>query len=235
MTTQSPYNPPGSNPDAIVINPFLTQNTDSTSLVLGAGRAGEQLVSDIHGKYGVLASRGGVFGAAATTAALTIAIVTTTSSSTFVFNNPAGSGKNAELIRFNLNFLDTNAAPSTANVVGFNIINTGSNAISAVTKIPDPVTAGGHSTLLGGPAPVSSVCTAATFASAFTIAVNWGIPLFSFPASWVPTVGGYPVPLVYDFAGSVIVPPGWALALVASTAWAANTVVPSLTWAEYLV
>jgi hypothetical protein len=46
-------------------------------------------------------------------------------------------------------------------------------------------------------------------------------------------VGGSPVPYFYDFAGTLILPPGWAITLVSSTAWAANTVIPSLTWAEY--
>ncbi len=234
MTTQSPYTPSGMNADAIVINPALTQNTDSTPLVLGAGRAGEQLTSDIHGKYGVMASRGGVFMAAASSAAVAIPIVTTTSASTFALNNPSGSGKNVELIRFVLNLLDTGTAPTTANVIGFSIVPP-ANATSAITKIPDPVTAGGHATLLGGAAPVASVCSAITFASALTVAANWGIPMFSFPASFVPTVGGFPVPMFYDFAGSVIVPPGWTITLTASTAWGANTTIPSLTWAEYLV
>lgn len=234
MANTNPYVLPGLNPDAIVLNPFTMQLGDTTQTILAAGRQGEQLVADIHGRYGQYASRGGVFMAAKTSAADAIPVVTTTSSSTFAINNPSGSGKNVELIRFALNFLMTGAAPATANVVGFSIVPP-SNATSAITKIPDPVNAGGHAVLLGGAAPVASVCSAITFASALTVAANWGIPMFSFPASWVPTVGGFPVSCFYDFSGSVLLPPGWTLTLTASTAWGANTTIPSLTWAEYLV
>jgi hypothetical protein len=233
MGIVNPYSTPGINPDGYTLNPQGTGYSDNTPVVIGVGHQGDQLVSQVHGQYGVMASRNGVFMAASTTAALAIPVLTTTSSSTFALNNPAGSGKNVELIRFTLNLLDTNAAPSTANVIGFSFVNSSTNATSAITKIADPVTAGGHSALLGGPSPVASVCSAITFASALTIAANWGIPMFSFPASWVPTVGGSPIPYFYEFNGSVLVPPGWAVTLVASTAWAANTVVPSLTWAEY--
>lgn len=230
----SPYTPPGMTPDALVISPFQVQNTDGTSLVLAAGRAGEQLVSDVHGKYGVYASRGGVFMAAATTAAVAVPINTTTSSSTFAINNPSGSGKNVELIRFALNPLITTAWPGTATIVGFSIVPP-SNATSAITKIADPVNAGGHATLFGGAAPVASVCSAITFASALTVAANWGIPMFSFPATWQITAAVSPPILIYDFAGSVLIPPGWTLTLTSSTALSANSVAPSLTWAEYLI
>lgn len=233
MSIANPYMVPGLTPDGVTVNPTQLQLGDGTQGVMSFDRQGAQLTNTLRGKYGSYAHRGGVFMAANTTAAGTIAVNTTTSSSTFVFYNPVGNSVVAELGRFNMNFLLTNAAPSTANIVGFNMINLTSNAISAITKIPDPVSAGGHAVLLGGPAPQCSVATVATFAIAQTVAANWGIPMFSFPASWVPTVGGWPVPLVYDFDGSVLVPPGWALALVASTAWGATTVASSLTWGEY--
>lgn len=238
MATQTVYNPPGSIAtvsDGVVVNPTNAQNSDGSAVPMALGRMADALVSEVRGKYGTMASRGGVFMAAKSSAADAIPIVTTTSASTFALNNPLGSGKMVEVIRFVLNLLDTGAAPATANVVGFSIINTVTNATSAITKIPDPVTAGGHAVNLLGVAPSASVCSAITFASALTVAANWGIPMFSFPASFVPTVGGFPVPMFYDFDGTLMVPPGFCITLVASTAWGANTTIPSITWLEHLL
>jgi hypothetical protein len=233
MPTNNPYSYPGTNPDAVVINPANTQVTDGSPVVLGSGHQGEQLVADLHGRYGTMAARGGVFMGASTSAAIAIPVVTTTNAHTFMLANPAGTNKNVEVIRFALNFLDTNAGPGSATVIGFSFVPLASNAISALTKIPDPVSAGGHAVNMSGLVPQATLYSAATTASALTVAANWGFPMFSFPASWVPTVGGSPVPYFYDFAGTLILPPGWAITLVSSTAWGSNTVIPSLTWAEY--
>lgn len=221
-----------------VQNPKTTQNSDGTVAELAISRTGALHVDSVRGQYGAMAHRAGTFMAALTTAATSIAINTTTSASTFVMVNPTGSGIYMEPIMFQLDFLLTNAAPATATVVGFNFIPLATNAISAVTKIPVPLggTAGGYPLNIGSSAvPTGYVATVATFASAQTVAANWGYPVFTFPASWVPTVGGYPVPLVHEFLGRLILPPGFAMALVASTAWGATTVVPSISWAEYLL
>lgn len=238
MNVQSPYFPPGavSSVNAgLVLNPALMQTPDGQTSPYVAGRSGDQLMSQFRGKYGAMAARGGVFMASVGTAAVAIPINTTTNANTFAISNAVGSGKIVELIRFKLDFLHTNAAPATANVIGFSFVPLATNAESAPTNIPDPFNAGGHNVLLGGAAPTCKVRSALTYASALTVAANWGIPMFSFPASWVPTVGGYPVPLIYDFDGAVLVPPGFSLTLTASTAWGATTVVPSMTWAETLI
>jgi hypothetical protein len=220
-----------------VQNPKATQLGDSSPSELSLSRLGSVHTDSVRGQYGSMAHRAGTFMAAYSTAAATIGVNTTTSSSTFVVVNPTGSGVYMEPIMFQLDFLLTNAAPSTATVVGFNFVPLATNAISAVTKIPVPLglTAGGYNLNIGGAAPVGYVATVATFASAQTIAANWGYPMFTFPASWVPTVGGYPVPLTHEFLGRLILPPGYAMPLVASTAFAANTCIPSMSWAEYLI
>lgn len=219
----------------VVGNPAAMQVNDGATSIPILGRQGELLVDTLRGKYGMMAHRHGVFAAAIGTAAVAIPVNTTTSGSTFALQNPVGSGVNAELIRLKLDFLHTSAAPATANIIGLSLVNNNLNATSSPTKCPDPISIGGHAVDLSGVAPKASVMSALTFASALTVAANWERGLFSFPASWVPTVGGYPVPLAYDFDGSLIVPPGFTLTLTASTAWAATTVAPHLTWAEYLI
>lgn len=233
-------NPPliGANGTSLVgavANPIVAQNPDGTSVVASMDRQGALLTAPAHGTYGVPTARDGVFFAAITTAAQAIPVITTTNASTFCLINPVGSGVNCELIDFQLDFLMTNAAPATANVVGFSFVDIATNAHTSITKAPVPLggTAGATNARLGGPVGSAYVATAVTFASALTIAANWGYPMFSFPASWVPTVGGYPIPLRHSFNGRLILPPGKSMTLVASTAWAANTTVPSMSWAEY--
>jgi hypothetical protein len=230
MAVQSPYLLPGMSPSAVVQNPAVNQIQDTSLAPLAVGRQNDLLVSQIHGKYGVAAHRGMLFQAAATTAASTIAIVTTTSACTFSIVNPAGSGINMELCRFTLGILG--AGPGTANNVGFSLVPP-TNAISGVTKMPDPITAGGHAVNCSGTAPQGYVASVITYASALTVAANWGVPMFWFPATWQITAAVATTPMFYDFDGTLILPPGWSAALVASTAWAANTVVPGVSWIEY--
>lgn len=234
MAVANPYNFPSVNPQAITGDPGRAQNQDGIPSVLLTGRLGDQLGSEVRGKYGTMGSRGHVYRAAASTAAIAIPVNTTTNGSTFCLVNPAGSGVVVELVRFKLDFLHTNAAPATANVIGFSIVPP-TNALSAVTKIADAITAGGGPVNQIGPSGQGYVASAITFASALTVAANWHYPMFSFPASWVPTVGGYPVPLEAKFDGELMLTPGYALTLTASTAWGSNTVVPALSWLEHLL
>lgn len=237
-------NPPlmGANGTALVgtvADPSLGLNPDGTAVVAAMGRAGQLLVSQARGPYGSMSARQHVFFQSVTTAAQAIPVITTTSGSTFAVVNPASSGVDMELIDFQLDFLMTNAAPATANIVGFSFVKIADNAVSSITKAPVPLS-GNTGAITGrvggaGAAPIGYVATAITFASALTIAANWGYPLFSFPASWVPTVGGYPIPLTHEFKGKVILPPGTVATLVASTAWGANTTVPSVSWLEHRV
>lgn len=219
-------------------NPAIEKASDSGYDALSVGRQGEQHVSAIHGPYGLMASRSATFFATVTTAAVAIPVITTTSGSTFAIVNPAASGVNMELIDFKLDFLHTNAAPATANVIGLSFVAIAGNAVSSITKAPVILgaTIGSIPGMVGnGAVSIGYVATAITFASALTVAANWGYPLLSFPASWVPTVGGYPVPLIHEFKGKIVLPPGVVATLVASTAWGATTVVPSVSWTEYPV
>jgi hypothetical protein len=221
-----------------VTNPVSATATDGSTTGLALGRQSDALTSAVHGPWGLMASRRSTFFAQVTSAAGTIAINTTTSAATFTLVNPIGSGVNLELIDFTLHLLSTGAAPATANIVGLSFVDINVNAITGITRIPVPTGGGANAAgavngNIGGAAGQGYVATVITYASALTVAANWGYGLFSFPASWVPTVGGYPVPLTHEFKGKIILPPGHAASLVASTAWGANTTAPSISWAEY--
>ena len=237
-------NPPliGANGSSIVgavMDPGVTAYPDGSAAVAAMGKAGDQLMNSSRGQHGVMSSRQHVFFQSITTAAQAIPVNTTTNANTFALVNPADSTVEMELIDFKLDFLHTNAAPATATCIGLSFARIADNAISAITKAPVPMlgAVGSIPGRVGSAGAVSRgyVATALTFASALTVALNWGYPLWSFPASWVPTVGGYPVPLVHEFKGKLVIPPGIVATLTASTAWGANTTIPSVSWVEHKV
>lgn len=212
-------------PDSQVVNASLMQ--DGALLVQPAG-----------GDYKAWARRGKLYMAALTTAAGTIAINTTTSACTWALVNPVGSGVILEPVDFQLDQLAAAAAAVTT--VGFSLVNQAANAISGVTKAPVPTgglasgAAGAFSTRLDQPQGSGYVATVITFASALTIAANWGYPMFTFGVSYLPTAAVQEVPLRHRFHGKLLLPPGYVAALtVSGTAWGANTAIPSMSWIEY--
>jgi hypothetical protein len=215
-------------------NPANTQAADGVAGLVNMGHQQEMLVAELGDRHRLMAARGKVFWGASTTAAISIPVNTTTSAHTFLLNNPTGSGVNAELIYTQLDLLITNAFAATALIIGWSVFNNVSNVLSSLTSIPGPIRAGGNPTNFGGSIPSCTLYSAATTGSALTVAANWGFPLWSFPASFNPTAAITPPVLRRDHLGSIILPPGFGLSLVASTATGSNTAVPSVMWAEYL-
>jgi hypothetical protein len=220
-----------------VTNPAQT-NPDNTIANVNLASDGALLVQPSGGDYKAFARRGKLYMAALTTAAGTIAINTTTSGCTWALVNPVGSGVLLEPVDFQLDQLA--AGPTGVNTVGFALVGP-ANAISGVTKAPVPTgglltgTAGAFSTRLDQPAGSGYVATVITFASALTIAANWGYPLFTFPSIYLPTAAVPIVPYRHFFQGKLILPPGYVAALTSSVAWAANSATPSMSWLEYPV
>ena len=211
-------------------SPATTQNSDTTQSAVSLGREGALMTADTRATYGTMAHRGGVFWAATTTAAQLVDAITA-SSLHFGLINPAGSGVMAEVIDFDLNQLA--AGPATQNIMGFSVIPP-TNAPTAVTATPGPIRAGGNPSNFAGATPACTHFSVATV-TALSIAANWGVAMFSFPASFFPTAALNFGPYHYNFNGKLVVPPGWSIALVASTAWGANTAIPAMSWAEYKI
>ena len=115
---------------------------------------------------------------------------------------------------------------------------TNPQSATALVPIPGPIRAGGNPSNFNGGTPGAVLLGGATciqFTGALTVAANWGIAMFSFPASYFPTAATNFGPWHYDFKGKVILPPGWCMTLTASTAWGANTAIPAMSWAEYKI
>ncbi len=222
-----------------VQNPAAVQNTDGSLSNLEMGREGSVLQSEIRGKYGSMAHRGNVFWITTdptpATGGIAVPINTEVSAATNTFglNNPVGSGVMAELIDFD--FCNVAAGPGTTNTsIGFSILNTATNALTAITARPGAIQAGGIPSNFSGGKPACTGFSLATHAS--TLLVTNFYPMFNFPTTYQPTAAVNYGPWHYDFNGKLVVPPGFAITLTASgTAWTANTVIAQLFWAEYKI
>lgn len=177
------------------------------------GKAGEQLVTELHGKWYTSAYRGRVFQTGVLIAGVTIPVNTTTAP-TFTLYNPLGSGVNLELIS-----LDVGWPAAAASVVGTILGTTGVQA-------PTAVTAGNiYSTLIGaGAVPQAKFYTAATI-----VAITQHMPLLN-----ISTVTDTMNPAHVDFDGRIVLAPG-ALFTLTSTPVQTAVALPALSWAEYPV
>lgn len=175
------------------------------------GKAGEQVVTELHGKWFTSAYRGRVFKTGVLIAGVTIPVNTTTAP-TFTLFNPLGSGVNLELIG-----LDVGWPAAAASVVGTLLGTTG-------VQTPTAVTAGNiYATAIGGGGvPQAKFYTAATI-----VAITQHMPLLN-----ISTVTDTMNPSHVDFDGHIILTPG-SLFTLTSTPVQTAVALPALSWAEY--
>jgi hypothetical protein len=200
LTTNQPSNtsiPDGTNPPAL------------------AGKAGEAVVAELHGKFYTAAYRNRVF-AATTAAAGTVIPIGTTTTMTFALFNPLGSGVNVELVSIDVASTTTTwvASPIQLGLLSGAVLPT--TITSTLTSF---------STLVGG----SGVSQIKVYASAVGAAMPTTAlyPLFS-----VGTTAGTPGQLHYEFDGRVILAPGTMASLVGTAAQSQATVNAAI-WIEW--
>ena len=199
------------------------QLPSNTNLTIGTNtqldtydRQGAQQVSETHGRYYNMSYGGNLF-TTSVPAASTLTIPTTlaTLASKFCLLNPASSGVNLELVRLDY-FI--NSATEVVNVIGL----TKSNQTTA-----------GLGTLTAGVINNLNVNGGRTSQATFYVAAThtdtpvWYMSLFGVGAT---AVGKFYDSYVFD--GSVILPPGNCIDLVASIGAQANS-IPQLIWAEW--
>lgn len=199
---------------------------DSTSFQARAGKSGEQLVSQLHGKAYARAIRGQVFIGSTPAAGVAIQKYDGTAP-TFVLWNPANSGKNLELLKINVGMM----ALGTRTVTGIQLqavtgcgsaIGTGA-PISAFAKTPTAVY----------PATVTGFSSSAFFCNAGTVTLTTaGTVFYVLPFSYDnASAGSHPV-MTYDFDGTAIIPPGVAVYPAGDILAPGSTLGISLVWAE---
>lgn len=203
----------------LVQNPASTSQSDATEANFNIGRQGDNLVSELHGKFYTQTYRDMVFRANAT--AKTVPAVASGLVSVFTLYNPVGSGINMSLIDFDI-----------TSVVATLVVNTYGLYYSV-----GPVAAAGTFTTLGTAIP-------AKLGSA--IAGNKGLYYSAYthsgtPARWL-ILGGHAATtstqaggIHVDFDGKAIIRPGSAVSVAASTAAGTTSGLDlAVTWAEVL-
>lgn len=202
-----------------------TQDLPGASLTSGyrrnpfVGKYGQQMVSDLFGKYTEAAIRGKVFIATSLPAGNAIPVNTTTAPTFFLWN-PADSGVHIIPVSFRVGFA---SGTGIAGAIGYNYLlgaggAQGTATTPVVTAITDirPITS-----VVGGSATprarFGTTVTVVTATSGFlrTSGISQGAPITSTAAVWN---------MVDVFDGTIIVEPGTAIYPVANTAIAEVTV-----------
>ena len=168
-----------------------------------AGPSGEQLVSELHGRYYNANYRNHLF--MATASAVTLPVVASGVASVFTLFNPANSGKNLIILRAGVGSV---VATTVVDLAGLYYLSNPTNASVTAGTIK-----GG---IVGAGAPsVANFYTACTHTSQTPIlAANVG----GFGAV-TDTAANF---FTRDFDGSIIVPPNTSLDFLMSTAWRSN-------------
>lgn len=188
---------------------------------------GSLFMGGSHGKYYEAASKGRVFIQTTTPLGLAIPIYTATAPRIALFN-PKGSGRNAVLLRLAANRASGVTVAFTAGFM--RVVNVGATAATGA-----PVTVFGQTdpfnALVGGGQASHMLSTASgTVTTTAGVAGDFFYSLFHSYAG-VDASAINDNPIVHDFDGAVIVPPGvmvWLAASVASVALYAT----SLMWEE---
>lgn len=194
--------------------PTNTSAADGTNLAVLAGKAGEQVIADLHGKWYTAAYRGRLFVGSSLIAGVTIPVNTATAA-TFTLFNPAASGVNVELVTLDIGW------PAAATTVVATILG------SISTQVPTSVTAGGFTgpALVGG----SSTPQAKLYTAATITAITTHLPLLQITSTADAMVASH-----YEFDGRVILAPGNLITLT-STPVQTGVAIPSFSWAEWPV
>lgn len=215
----SAINFPAVNQVGQVTDPSTANLGVAVSSPVNLGPQGDQLASELHGKFYSAAIRGTAFSFRTAEAGITVPISSATAG-VYVINNPLGSGRVVELIRVVLGLL---TATEVVGGIGFGCV--ASSTISAFTTagVIVPLTQGGNSR-----APVATAWTSVTQTA---VGATGGIykPLFSVPGTASTNAGV----LEYDFDGTLNLAPGQAVTLIASGAAQTAAMVVDTVWAEW--
>lgn len=204
MSFEYIVNPPSStsNPDGSAINPIM-------------GKQGEQLVSEVHGKYYTQNYRGNLYYGSNAAAGAAFSIFSNTTFVGLALWNPQGSGKNLSIAKVYLG-LDTQASTAMG-AFGYSwLVNAGAGlATAAPVSAFTAITATRGSCICGAPGVGNSVALLGSGAT-LTTAMTWGRPAsFSTSTGAITTVIGQSG-MVDDVDGTIIVPPGVFFTLTTS-------------------
>lgn len=202
------------------VGPLSSNASLSSGLaaVQRAGNMGEQIISELQGRYYEAAYRQALFNAA-NQAATTTTVGLATTYTGLCLSNPIGSGKNVVVLKCGVAFL---VAPAAALAVGIMVgYNSSTNVTHTTPGTP-------RSSLFGtGATGVALVDTAATLPTAPVVHTVFGANLTA-AITTAPQTG----PNVVDLEGSLILPPGAYAAFYTSAASGTSSFLGSFSWME---
>lgn len=164
----------------------IQNNSDGVIITARAGKQGDMLSSELHGRYYEQTYRGNMFGI--TGAATTTTAGLNTTFTGLAVGNPTGSGVNLVLNKFSVAQLAASAA-ATVGIMG---------GVGSITASLTPT-----SRLIGSGGVSKMLATAGQ-----TISTPVLISLVGSTGSVATTAYGVEAGIFVDFEGSIIVPPG---------------------------
>ena len=212
-------------------NVGLQNQADGAFVTARYGKQGEQIVTQLHGRFYEQALRGNVFGngtlALTALSANTISLSATTTPILGVYN-PLGSGVNAVILQAQLA-----AGANNTNTVGAGIFvwatSTGNTAVST-GAVPFAHLIGGAASKCKGLAFVA--LTGITTNLVAQLAADFSTPTIITTATMPATVQTPTVSITQNLEGAIIVPPGGVLALLNTVSTTTVSVHGRLMWEE---
>ena len=215
----------------------IQNNPDSSSPVVARfGKQGEQMVSELHGRFYEQTYRGNVFGGikaltSISNATFTVATVDATSTPIVGLWNPASSGVNCVILQATLQVIQTALQHTGPGSMTW-FVSTNQSAIStgaSPTNRKTFSTVGSATKYMGGVAMTGQVGNVvAAFGSALGPGALSNLSTLDTAigqAIWAGTS-------VENFDGSLIVPPGGVLTLLSSTTAVAFSAASGMVWEE---
>jgi hypothetical protein len=205
-----------------VLNPATTYDGDGQDLPMGIGRSGEAYNVDIHGKYYTAGYRANTF-IGTTLVAGTIIPISSATAATFALFNPFGSGKNVELISYDMSFLTATAVVGALELTVLTGVGSSvaiPTSVTAIVPLANPI---------GGPGgvPVAQLYSAATVVASTKI-IALGL------AFGTTTEQAGPIEAHLDFDGKIILAPGTLVHVTGNVAQTAAA-LQQFVWSEWLI
>lgn len=202
---------------------------DGVQVALRAGKLGDQIVSELHGKYYEQTYRGNVFSVGMTSTALTANTITLTATTTPIIGvwNPPSSTANVVLLKAKCVLTaagNSAVAPGAfvwATSVGNNSISTGLNPLNRKTLAQSGSQAKGFN--------ITTALTGLTNNLVIQHAAAFGTLLAAQGATASPITSGDGIE---EFDGAFIIPPGGVVALLNTVSTTTVSVSSMILWEE---
>jgi hypothetical protein len=191
---------------------------DGTTITARAGRQGDTIVSELHGRYYENAYRKNIYVGSngAVPSVTTVALATTYTGLALI--NPQASTVNLTLLKVGYSFLVAFPAAATIGLMaGF--------AAGGVTTFSAAATDGAN-TFVGGPRSQGRACLSATLVGSPFLHTVFGSGLTG-AITTTPDIQQ-----IVDMEGSVVIPPGGYVAIYTSTVSGAASLAGSFMWEE---